>query len=305
MKKEYICPVLTMFKEDGSLDFQGMKCVVDRLINNGIDGIAFFGSSGEFYSMTYDNIKIYSKQLIDYVNKRVKIYIGTGRLIVEETVELSNYAIESGADGVLVVGPYYIGASQEGIEKYYDKIIGEIKGNVMIYNYPERTGYDILGTTVVKLLSSHKNLIGIKDTVSNPLHTTELIKKVKSQFPNFKIYTGFDNNLSSVILSGGDGCIGALSNLVPDVCAKWIKSFENENLKEVMKIQKYINDLMDFYQISTPFMPVMKYSLKKLGLPVLEISKFPAIQLNDKQKKQVENLLGKIENNFKGGIYVK
>lgn len=294
MRKEYICPILTPFQEDGKIDFEGMKSIVDRLIENKIDGIAFFGSSGEFYAIPYEELKIYSEKLIDYVNKRVKVFIGTGRLMAEETISLSNFAIEKGADGVLVVGPYYIGASKDGVLSYYDEVIGKINGDVMIYNYPERTGYDVTEDIIINLLSKHKNLMGIKDTEGNPIHTVELIKKVKPKFPGFKIYTGYDCNLSTVILAGGDGCIGALSNLVPNVCSSFIDAFEKGEIKDIEKIGKKINDLMDFYQIAVPFMPVMKYTLMKLGLPVTEKSKFPAIPLNDIQKDKIENMINEI-----------
>ena len=144
MKKAmFLTPVVTAFDKEGKLDIQANKNIWEYLIKGGIDGIVLMGSTGEFFSLSLEA----KKELIDlatnYVNKRVKLYIGTSCMTVEETVELSNYALEKGADAVMIIGPYYFSLSPESIEYYFDKVAKQVKGDIYLYNFPDRNGYDL------------------------------------------------------------------------------------------------------------------------------------------------------------------
>ncbi|MCI8887085.1 MAG: dihydrodipicolinate synthase family protein [Hungatella sp.] len=291
MSAEYICPVLTAFKEDGSVDMEAMKALFDHLIHGGMDGIAIMGSSGEFYSMTLKEAGEFARASLDYLKGKIPVYIGTGRLTLEETVQLSSMALEWGAEGVMIVGPYYIGADKEGIYAYYDQVAGQVKGNMILYNYPDRTGYDITPDIVLRLLKKHKNIVGFKDTMPAPSHTRELIRSVKPLYPEFRIYSGFDDNFIHVLLSGGNGCIAALSNVRPELCAQWRDAWKKGDLKKVMAIQGIIDGLMDFYKISTPFMPAMKYALQKMGLPISAGCRLPALPASKEQRREVDRML--------------
>ena len=120
MSAEYICPVLTAFHKDGSVDMEAMKALFDHLIEAGSDGSANMRSSVEFYSMTLADAKAFARGSLAYFKGSIPFYVGTGRLTLEETVDLSSFALGCGADGVMVVGPFYIGTDREGIFSYYD-----------------------------------------------------------------------------------------------------------------------------------------------------------------------------------------
>ena len=291
MSAEYICPVLTAFHKDGSVDMEAMKALFDHLIEGGLDGIAIMGSSGEFYSMTLADAKAFAKASLAYLKGRIPVYVGTGRLTLEETVDLSSFALGCGADGVMVVGPYYIGTDSEGIFSYYDQVAEKLPGDILLYNYPDRTGFDITSDIVLRLLERHSNIVGYKDTMAAPSHIRELIRSVKSVYPEFRVYSGYDDNFTHVLLSGGNGCIAALSNLKPGLCAQWRDAWNREDLGKVAEIQRIIDGLMDFYTISTPFMPAMKYALQKIGFPILADCKLPALPASLIQRKKVEQLL--------------
>ena len=123
----------------------------------------------------------------------------------------------------------------------------EINGPIYIYNFPDNTGYTIAPKTVVKLAKLHSNIVGMKDTISGMDHTRELIKTVKFELPEFEIYSGFDDNFAHNVLSGGNGCIGALSNVVPEVCTAWVRAFRENDLQGIANGQKVIDRLMDLY----------------------------------------------------------
>lgn len=294
MKAQYICPVITAFLEDGTVDMDMMKILYDRLIEGGVDGIAILGSSGEFYGMSMETAKQYAEESLQYLKGRIPVYIGTGRLNVEETVELSNFALEQGSTAVMIVGPYYIGATSAGLEAYFNTVIDKVKGDVILYNYPDRTGHDLTAEIVLSLLNKHDNIVGYKDSVGAIAHTRDLIQKIKPHYPKFGIYSGFDENFSHVVLSGGDGCIAALSNLIPEICSEWVKAFDDEDLKKISEIQRKIDALMDFYSITTPFMPAMKYAISTKGVPLPLTCLLPAVEPNADQKQKIDSLLRRV-----------
>ena len=289
MKAEYYCPVLTIFKENGEIDYTGMHQIFDRIINAGLDGVILLGSSGEFYSLSIDKCKKLAKDCILYIQKKIKVYVGTGRMNLKETIELSSKVIEYGADGVIVVAPYYISGGDEGFYTYYDHLAKSVAGDIIIYNYPDRTGYDMSTSTILKLLENH-NIIGIKDTVESATHTQNIINKVKPIFPNFKIFSGYDNNFIPVVLSGGDGCIAAISNIRPELCAKWVQSVNDGDFLLMEEIFKKINALMNVYKISNPFMPAMKKLLQIEGMRISDFCYLPAMKVNEMQIKEIEKL---------------
>ena len=222
MKKAmFLTPVVTAFDKEGNLDIPANKRVYEHLISGGVDGLVVMGSTGEFFAMTTCQKKELIDLAVETVNHRVKLLIGTSCMTVEDTVELANYAIDRGADAVMIVSPYYFTLSDASVEYYYDQVAERIHGDIYMYNFPARTGHDISPQVTLRLLRKHKNIVGYKDTVFGMDHTRDLLQMVKYEFPDFVVLSGFDNNFVYNVLSGGSGCIGGLSNLYPELFAAW------------------------------------------------------------------------------------
>ena len=134
---------------------------------------------------------------------------------------MSNFAFEQGADGVMVVGPWYFALTDADVMSYFGAVAEQVRGKVYIYNYPDRTGYTISPSVVLELARRYPNIVGIKDTIPDMAHTVELIQTVKGNIPSFEVLSGFDHNFASNVLAGGDGCIAAVSNVRPDLCVAW------------------------------------------------------------------------------------
>ncbi|WP_028255456.1 dihydrodipicolinate synthase family protein [Veillonella magna] len=294
MKAKYICPILTSMNEDGSVNYEEMHAFYDRVLQAGIDGILVGGSAGEFYAFTYDEIRTFILDAVKYIGNRGVVIAGTGRMAKSETISLSNEALQAGADAVIVVGPYYSACNEDDVYAYYDEILQAVKGPVYLYNYSERTGYDVSAETLLKLREAHDNLVGVKDT--NPVlrHTQRYIQFLKPRFPDFQVYTGYDNNCIPSVISGGDGCIGAISNIRPDICADIIRSLASENISELTRLQRSIDKYFALYEVHTPFNPVMKWALKEMGLPVQEYCRVPIKPLTDKQKEALSSMANEL-----------
>ncbi|SFP59341.1 4-hydroxy-tetrahydrodipicolinate synthase [Oscillibacter sp. PC13] len=274
MNANYFTASLTLFHEDGSLDFESQEKLFDNLIENGLDGILVEGSS-EFFAMPMVQRREMAKFAIKKVDHRVKLIIGTSHMVADEIISFSNYCLDAGADAVMILPPYYFKFGAEALLQYYDRLASAIHGPIYIYNFPDNTGYTIPPATVLQLATMHPNIVGMKDTVLAMDHTRELIKVVKSQIPTFEIYSGFDDNFAHNLLSGGNGCIGALPNVVPEVCAAWTKAFRENDLVGIAKGQQCVDHLMDLYAMRSPFLPVIKEAAKLRGIAATSASTFP------------------------------
>ncbi|AKL94943.1 dihydrodipicolinate synthase/N-acetylneuraminate lyase [Clostridium aceticum] len=294
-KANFLTPVVTAFDMEGNLDIQANKNIFDHLINGGVDGLVIMGSTGEFFTMTTAQKKELIDLAVGYVDKRTKVYIGTSCMSVEDTVELSNYAIEAGADAVMIISPYYFTLSDASIEFFYDEIAKQVKGDIYLYNFPARTAHDLSPEVTLRLLRKHKNIVGFKDTVTEMGHTRNLITTVQDEFPDFVVLSGFDENFAHNILSGGSGCIGGLSNLYPEVFAEWVKAMDARDIEKVSAIQKIVDKMMDLYSVGTPFIPIIKKAMMIRGVEMQDYCTKPFITANEEQTKAIKAIMKEIE----------
>lgn len=284
MKSKYICPILTSVNEDGTVNYEDMHAFYDRVLGAGINGVLTGGSAGEFYAFTYEEVKELMLDAVKYINHRGLVIAGTGRMAKSETISLSNELLQAGADAVMIVGPYYSGCNEEDVFHYYDEVMGKVEGNVYLYNYADRTGYDVPSSTILRLLAKHKNFIGVKDTYPVLRHTQKYIQDIKPVYPEFQIFTGYDNNCIPAVMSGGDGCIGALSNVYPDMGHQVTVALEEEALPQLIALQRQIDTYFKFYEVHVPFNPVMKWALVEMGYPMKEFCKEPLTILTKEEK---------------------
>ena len=263
MNAAYMAPAITLFNQDGTLDFESQEKLFDNLIEKGVDGILVEGSSSEFFAMPMDQRREMAKFAIEKVNHRVKLIMGTSHMVASEIINFSNFCLDAGADAVMILPPYYFHFGPDALLHYYDQLANQIHGDIYIYNFPANTGCNIPAETVLKLTKLHSNIVGIKDTVPGMDHTRELIKVVKSQVPSFEIYSGYDDNFAHNVLAGGNGCTA------------WVRAFRENDLEGIAKGQQAIDRMMDIYAIRDPFLPVMKEAARLRGLAATSVGTFP------------------------------
>jgi 4-hydroxy-tetrahydrodipicolinate synthase len=294
-RARFLTPIVTAFDAEGNLDIKANRRIYDTQIDGGIEGIVVMGSTGEFFSMPTEQ----KKELIDlaliHVRNRIKVYVGTGCMSVEDTIALSNYALEVGAEAVMIISPYYFALSDRSVEEFYDKVARAVEGRIYLYNYPARTGHDLSPEVTLRLLRKHKNIVGYKDTVTEMGHTRKLITTIHKEFPDFEIFSGFDENFVHNLISGGSGCIGGLSNLYPKLITAWVHAMNQEDTKKIVKIQRVVNDLMDIYAIGTPFIPVMKRAMMMSGVKMTDHCTSPFLPVDSGQVEALEKLMKKVE----------
>lgn len=294
MKAKYITPAVTIFRQDGSLDLEACGKVYEHLIKGGIDGILLMGSIGEFFALTMEQKKELICNAVSAVAGRTRLIVGTTSMVFDEILEISRFARDKGADGVIVLPPYYFPISEDGMEEYFGRIAQALPDtSIYLYNFPDRTGYDLTPRVTLHLVQKYDNIVGYKDTQAGMDHTRELIKLIKPVRPDFEIYSGFDDNFAHNVLAGGDGCIAGLSNLYPGLAHAWVEAFAHEDLAQVGRIQRKIDILMEIYQVGKPFVPYIKAAMEVTGVLDGAASSFPFPEAEEADKEAILRILKK------------
>lgn len=294
MFKGVITPVITVLDKKGDLDFAGNRLVINRLIDNGVNGLLFMGSIGEFFAFNMKEKEEFIKFVVKTVNKRVPVLIGTGGTIQKDVLDLTHSAEQAGADGVVVISPYYFNLNSETLYRYYANVARSTSLPILIYNFPDRTTINIEPALVLKLATDFKNIVGIKDTVDNISHTRQLIHVVKSVHPDFRILSGYDEYLIPNLMAGGDGVIGGMSNVIPNVFSGLLADYNKNNFSGVLAAQHKISMMMNLYSISQPFIAAIKGAVAAQGVPIGTFVKQPSIELDEKQVEAIAVLLKKV-----------
>lgn len=295
MFKGVLTPVITVLDQQGKLDFEGNKLVINRLIDQGVNGLLFLGSIGEFFAFTMDEKKEFIRFVVQTVDKRVPVLIGTGGTIQEDVIVLTRFAETAGADGVVVISPYYFKLDSNTLYRYYANLARSTTMPIMIYNFPDRTAVNLEPQLVLKLAKEFNHIVAIKDTVDTISHTRNLIHLVKDARPEFAVLSGYDEYLIPNLMAGGDGVIGGMSNVVPDVFSGILKAYKKQDFKAVITAQKKISMLMHLYDISQPFVAAIKGAVAAQGVAIGAYVREPSGDLTEDQKAQISALLEKVK----------
>ena len=290
--KGSITALVTPMNEKGDLDYDSLEKLINYQINSGISGLVAVGTTGESATIDFkDHIKLI--EFFVKVNQgRVHIIAGTGANSTEEALHLTKEAKSAGADAALLVSPYYNKPPQEGIYYHHMKIADEVDIPQILYNVPSRTASFIEPETVLRL-SSHKNIIGIKDATGDMKNHSEVLKLCKEEIENnnFLLYSGDDFSSLEFLKNGGHGTISVTSNIVPDIVSEICKLVDTNysKAKELDDSLKVLNK--NLFCESNPI-PV-KWALYKMGLIKRGI-RLPLVELNDSFKEPLENSLKKL-----------
>ncbi|MRT51070.1 dihydrodipicolinate synthase family protein [Raoultella sp. RIT712] len=286
-----IPPVSTIFSADGQFDPQGTAALIDDMISAGVDGLFFLGSGGEFSQLNAEERKAIAAFAIGHVDRRVPVLIGTGGTNARETIELSQHAQQAGADGIVVINPYYWKVSEQNLIHYFQQVADSVTLPVILYNFPALSGQDLTPALVKTLADSRRNIVGIKDTIDSVAHLRSMIQTVKAAHPHFSVLCGYDDHLFNTLLLGGDGAISASGNFAPQVSVKLLQAFRDGNLAQAAQYHQTLLQIPQMYQLDTPFVNVIKEAVVLCGRPISTHVLPPASALDDTKKRQLKTLL--------------
>ena len=210
--------LITPMNEDGSVNYNKLEEILEEQIAGGTDCIIACGTTGEASTLTIEEHLDVIKRTIEIVNKRIPVIAGTGSNSTETAVEFSKEAQEYGADGVLVVSPYYNKATQKGLIQHFSAIANAIDIPVVLYNIPGRTGVNIEPETIAYLVNNIPNIVGVKEASGNFSNAIKTLRLC----PEIDMYSGNDDQVVPLMSIGAKGVISVLSNVAPrqthDMC---------------------------------------------------------------------------------------
>lgn len=268
--------IITPFHEDGSVNYDKLKELIDFQCENGTDCIVICGTTGESATLSEEEHKDVIRKAVEFTNGRIPVVAGTGSNSTQTAIELSVDAEKAGVDGLLVVTPYYNKATQKGLIQHYTMIANAVKLPIIMYSVASRTGCNIEPETAAALINNVENIVGIKEASGNMSQIAKIMHLTNGKAD---LYSGNDDQIVPIMSLGGIGVISVLANVAPqqthDICAKFFEGDVKESARMQLEALPLIEQL--FCEVNP--IPVKKamnllgYEVGPLRMPLTEISK--------------------------------
>lgn len=279
--------IVTPFHEDGSVNYEQFAKNIEYQIANGTDAIIVCGTTGEASTLSHEEHLDVIRYCVKCVNKRIPVIAGTGSNSTETAIYLSTEAEKAGADGLLLVTPYYNKATQKGLYQHFAQTAKSVKIPVILYNVPSRTGCNIQPETAVKLATEVKNIVAIKEASGDISQVAKLAYLANGCID---IYSGNDDQITPVLSLGGIGVISVLSNVAPqqthDIVAAYLEGDAAKSTRLQLEAFPLVKNL--FTEVNPipvkKAMNLMGQAAGPLRLPLTEMEEANALKLEQAMK---------------------
>ncbi len=285
-----IVALVTPMNEDGSVDFNAIKKLVDWHVKEGTSGIVAVGTSGESATLEIDEHLEVIKSVVKYADGRIPIIAGSGSNSTAQAIKTTSESYKIGADYSLLVTPYYNKPSQKGLIEHYLKIADSCDIKQILYNVPSRTSCDLKPDTV-EILSRHENIIGIKESV-NTKERMKKLKNISDLNKDFLVFSGDDETFIDLLSIGGSGVISVAANVIPKAISEICMYYADDKSRAIELNKQYKNLYKLLFVESNPI-PV-KWMMHKMGL-IKKSIRLPLIELDKKYHEKVINEMLKLQ----------
>lgn len=266
--------IITPFDENGNVNYEVLGELIENQINNSTDAIVICGTTGESSTLTHEEHTECIRYCVEKVAGRIPVIAGTGSNDTDYAVKLSQEACRLGADALLVVTPYYNKTSQRGLIKHFTTIADAVDKPIILYSVPSRTGVNITPQTCLEL-SKHPMINGIKEASGNLSQIVEIAALCGDEL---NIWSGNDDQITSICAVGGKGIISVLSNIMPQQAHDIAQSFLDGDVKRSIELQKKYLDIANGMFCDVNPIPVKEavamlgYNVGKCRLPLYEMT---------------------------------
>ena len=268
--------------ENGSLDVNSFKKIVNHQIENGTDGLIPVGTTGESPTLSHDEHQKVVEVCIQESSGRIPIIAGAGSNSTKEASKLASHAGKAGADAVLVVTPYYNKPTQSGLYSHFMSVADAAKIPLIVYDIPGRSIVPVHDSTLVKLCENHELISGIKDATADISRPPRLLRLIGSGFSQL---SGEDATALPYLAAGGHGCISVSSNIAPKLLAEMHDAWNNSNYNKAFENHLKLINLHDAMFCESSPGPV-KFAAERLGLCKSE-ARLPIVEIEDSSKSRV------------------
>lgn len=280
--------LVTPMKEDLSIDYDKLEELVEFHVKNGTDSIIICGTTGEAATQSHEEHLATVKACVEFAKKRIPVIAGSGSNCTETAIYLSQKAEEYGADGLLVVSPYYNKATQQGLVGHFSAVADSVKLPIILYNVPSRTGCNIQPQTVAKLVKDVDNIVGIKEASGDISQVANIMQLTDGKID---LYSGNDDQIVPILSLGGLGVISVLSNVAPKETHDIVAKYLDGDVKGSLDLQlKYLPLIHALFSEVNPIpvkkaLNLMGMNVGTLRMPLTEMSPEKATLLEAEMKK--------------------
>ncbi|NBK97087.1 MAG: 4-hydroxy-tetrahydrodipicolinate synthase [Clostridia bacterium] len=290
MKMEgIITPIVTPFHRDEmqSINYEATKKLIDHLIAHGVKGIFILGSNGEFHVIDEEEKIAFTKKVVEIVNHRVPVFVGTGACSTRETLRLSKAAQEVGADALSLITPYFLKPTDDNLYAHYKEVAESVNIPIMLYNIPKATGCP-LSPELVDRLADIENIKGIKDS-SGDVETLQAYAKIAAK-KDINLLVGSDSKISYAYGLGATGAVAGTSNVIVDTLVGLDKALRENDHATAEKLQKDIDVLRGVLKLGT-VPSVMKRATELAGIAEIGPARKPVQELSEEDDKKIKEML--------------
>ncbi len=278
--------IITPMKENGDVNFEKFGEIVEEQIAGNTDAIIVCGTTGEASTLTHEEHLACIKFVVEKVNKRIPVIAGTGSNCTKTAVYLSQEAEKLGADGVLLVSPYYNKATQNGLKNHFVTIAKSIHIPVILYNIQGRTGVNILPSTIAAIAEEAENVVAVKEASGNISQVAEIAKQTKGKL---YIYSVNDDKIIPILSLGGKGVISVLSNVAPKQTHQMCEEYFKGNVEKAKDMQLEALDLIHALFCEVNPIPV-KAAMNLMGKEVGSL-RAPLTEMEDANKERLRKAM--------------
>ncbi|MBS4914035.1 MAG: dihydrodipicolinate synthase family protein [Veillonella sp.] len=260
-------PIITPVDKNEEIDLPKLDEIIDRCINGGVSGILLFGSNGEFYMFSEEEMESTLKHVLEYVNGRVPVLFGIGAIRTKTCVRLAKMAERHKAFGISILQPMFLKLTEQELTLHFDTIAKAVSKDfpVLLYNNPGRTGYFISPNVVETVARNNENIVGMKDSSGDISLLQEFLRRTK--FKPFKIFGGKDTLVYASLCVGADGGVCSIAQVMPEETVRIFKEFEAGNMQAAREAQEFINPIR-LSQDKASFPVATKVMCNMIGLEV-------------------------------------
>lgn len=280
--------MVTPFDANGDIAESGVRDLVDFLFAHGTDGIVVCGTTGEAPTLSMQEKRRMFELVKEAARGRGPVIAGTGTNDTRDAVTMSRMAEDVGADGILVVTPYYNKPSQEGLYRHFRSVAEAVSLPAMLYNVPARTSVHLEAATVLRLARDVANIVALKEAGGNMLQITDVVAGAPE---GFVVYSGEDGLTLPMLALGAQGVVSVTSHLVGQDLQAMIRAFREGNHSEAFRLHaRMLPIVRACFQPSTPSPVPLKAALNMLGLNVGP-PRLPLVEANDREREVVQSAL--------------
>jgi 4-hydroxy-tetrahydrodipicolinate synthase len=289
--QDVVVPTVTLFHEDGAIDWGANADLIERLIRAGAHGIFVLGTTGEAQHLTPGEREETIRRAVEAVGRRVPLYVGVGDTCMAVTDRLLRASEEAGADAVVAVAPYFWKLQDRHLHAHFRAMAASTPLPLILYNYPDYVGVSLDTDLVRRLAAECPNIVGIKESLDSGTHMRRMAVHVKAVKEEFSVFCGHDDHALFALEAGLDGMVSSTANFAPELFVGLWTAYRNGDHAEAVRLSKAIGSLVEVYSMDACGAAVVKAALHLRGWIENSSPRPPALPLEEEQREFIRRRL--------------